>query len=294
MNKFPKQLWLVDSNIYVYRAWYVRKHMYHDHLGNEIHAVRGFLRFVYELLSKEQPEQIAFAFDSRLRSSFRHQIYPQYKAQRPQTPANLGLQFQYCRDFLGALGIVHYSSDQYEADDVIGTWSKQAQLCGQTCQIISGDKDLAQLVRDNDCWWDYGRREALNSGKVKKYFGVWPKQIPDQLALAGDEADNIKGVQGIGTSTAAKLLRRFDNVENLLANIPDISKMQLRNAKLLQGLIQQNQELITLNRKITGILRHIENIPFDFQRHDTDETKLQQLCEQLGLSEQQFELWKAI
>lgn len=291
MNEFPKYLWLVDSNIYVYRAWFVRKNMQYDYLGNEINAVRGFLRFVYELITKEQPEQIAFAFDSRLSTSFRHQIYPEYKAQRPATPANLGLQFQYCREFLSALGLLNYSSNQYEADDVIGTWAKQAQLRGQTCQIISGDKDLAQLVRDNDCWWDYGRREALNSGKVKKHFGVWPKQIPDQLALAGDEADNIQGVQGIGASTAAKLLRRFESIDNLLANIPDISKMQLRNAKLLQDMVQANQALIRRNRKITGILRYIDDVPTQFERQAKDLEKLKQLCEQLGLNEQQFELW---
>lgn len=294
MDKNNQTVWLIDSNIYIFRAWFVRKQMSYDKQGNEIHAVRGFLRFVYYVIKNQQPSQIAFAFDSSLKDSHRRKLYPAYKAQRRSTPDNLRLQFQYCRQFLTALGFVNQHVNAYEADDIIGTWAKQAQKQNMTCHILSGDKDLAQLIRNNDVWWDYGRREALNSGKVKKAFGVWPKQIPDQLAIAGDEADNIQGIQGIGMSTAAKLLRRFSSVDVLLSRIPEIERMQVRGAKQLQQLIDQHQDLIRLNRQITGIYCDIPDLPMSFERQIPDYQALEQLAIQLNLTQEQLELWQAL
>lgn len=289
MSESP--VWLVDASIYVFRPWFVRQPPQYDMQGNPVNAVRGFLRFVYELLQKEAPQHIGFAFDVSLHSSARRTIYPDYKANRSPAPAELKYQFQLCRNFLDALGIVQAASHYHEADDIIGTWVQQHE---QTKMIISGDKDLAQLVGDTDVWWDYGKRAALNRGGVKKTFGVWPEQIADQLALAGDTADNIPGIPGIGMATAAKLLHKFQNIEILLSRLPEISQMKTRGAKRLQHLVTEHQATVQLARQLTGIQQDVPNIPVDLRRYPKDLVRLQELCELLALSPQQYQLWKVI
>lgn len=288
-------VWLVDASIYVFRPWFTRTMARPvDTQGNPIHAVHGFLRFVYNLLLVEQPQAIGFAFDSSLQTSTRKAIYPAYKANRAPAPAELKYQFQLCREFLQALGIVQATSHHYEADDIIGTWRSQHALQGQACSIISGDKDLAQLVGEHDRWWDYGKRKALSIGGVKQEFGVWPTQIPDQLALAGDVADNIPGIPGIGMSTAAKLLQKFSSVDILLSRIPEIGHMKARGAKRLQSLVAEHQATIRLARQLTDIYCAVPDVPTDLTRQAKDLPHLQALCTQLGFNEQQFELWQAI
>jgi 5'-3' exonuclease len=287
-------VWLVDASIYVFRPWFVRQPVTLDREGKPVNAVLGFLRFVYNLLQTEQPQQIAFAFDTSLHTSQRKTLYPAYKANRSPAPEELKYQFQLCREFLDALGIVQAASHHFEADDVIGTWVQQQRANGQACMIISGDKDLAQLVGERDIWWDYGKRKPLPPGGVKKEFGVWPPQIADQLAIAGDVADNIPGIPGIGMATAAKLLQKFSSVEILLSRIPEIGQMKTAGAKRLQGLVEQHQDTVRLARQLTGIYCTVPEIPTDLLRGDKDLPRLQALCERLGLSEQQLTLWAAV
>ncbi len=292
MPKNP--VWLIDASIYVFRPWFVRSYMPHDRESNPINAVLGFLRFTYELLKTEQPQQIGFAFDTSLHTSKRKEIYPAYKANRSPAPDELKYQFQLCRDFLDALGIVQAASHHFEADDIVGTWAKQQQENGNACMIISGDKDLAQLVGEQDIWWDYGKRKPLPPGGVKKEFGVWPQQIPDQLALAGDVADNIPGIPGIGMTTAARLLQKFKDTEILLSRIPEIGQMKTRGAKRLQALVEEHQATVRLARQLTCIDCEVPDIPLDLQRREKDLPRLQALCELLQLSEQQFRLWAEV
>lgn len=287
-------VWLVDASIYVFRPWFVRQAPALDRDGRPIHAVLGFLRWLYDLLQREQPQQIGFAFDISLQTSQRRELYPAYKANRSPAPEELKVQFQLCRDFVSALGLVQTASPHFEADDIIGTWIQHQHAHGNPCKIISGDKDLAQLLGEQDIWWDYGKRAPLNRGGVKKAFGVWPHQIPCQLALAGDAADNIPGIPGIGMATAAKLLQKFQSTDVLLSRIPEIGQMQLRGAKQLQRLVQEHQATVRLTRQLTGIMCNVPAIPLDLRRQPKDLNRLQALCEQLGLTEQQFHLWAAI
>jgi 5'-3' exonuclease len=285
---------LIDASIYVFRPWFVRGQIPLDREEHPVNAVIGFLRFLYNLLQTEQPQQIGFAFDTSLHTSQRKDIYPAYKANRSPAPEELKYQFQLCRDFLDALGIVQAASHHFEADDIIGTWAKQQRANGNTCMIISGDKDLAQLVGEHDIWWDYGKRKPLPPGGVKKEFGVWPEQIPDQLALAGDVADNIPGIPGIGMATAARLLQKFCTTEILLSRIPEIGQMKTRGAKRLQELVNEHQTSVRLARQLTGIHCEVPDIPLNLQRKPKDLARLQTLCELLCLSEQQFALWVAV
>lgn len=289
-----ERIWLVDASIFVFRAWFIRNPLPKDTAGNPVNAVHGFLRFVYHLLHEQKPKQIAFAFDTSLQSSERKAIYPEYKANRSSAPEELKYQFQLCRSFLDALGIVQAASTAHEADDLIGTWAAQQHSPEHQIVIISGDKDLAQLLKQQDIWWDYNRRGALQAGGIKDSFGVWPEQIADQLAIAGDKADNIPGVPGIGMSTAAKLLKRFGSLDNLLANLEQVGSMQVLGAKRIQQLIKDHQDTVYLSRRLTTINCQVPDVLQDLSRKAKDLDRLQELCTLLKLSSEQYELWAAV
>lgn len=294
MINFEKPAWLIDSSIYVFKAWHTQPDRSDIH-GNPINAVIGFLDFAYHLLSIEKPELIAFAFDESLTTSHRKAIYPEYKANRAVAPESLRLQFRLCRDFIRALGIHQGASQYYEADDLIGTWAYSLHQNSIPVNIITADKDLAQLVHQGDHWWEYLRGEKLDTLKITKRFRAKPRQIADQLAIAGDKSDNIPGVPGVGISTAGKLLRKFDNLENLLTNISDISSMQIRGAVRIQQLINDHQENIRLARKLTGIVCDIETVSqSDFSIAEIDDVVFEALCEQLDFSIESQEKWRRL
>lgn len=291
--------WLIDSSIYVFKAWYTNTSEQTDVNGNPINAVLGFMDFVYRLLSTEKPQLIAFAFDESLKNSHRKEIYPDYKANRSPAPDSLREQFRLCRAFIRALGIHESASLKYEADDLIGTWAKSLRADNIPINIITADKDLAQLVYENDHWWEYARGEKLNTKAITKRFKAKPRQIADQLALAGDKSDNIPGVPGIGMSTAGKLLKRFDNLEKLFASIPEISSMQIRGASQIQQSIIEHQETIRLSRQLTGIECDIEvvnNTRFktSFTSASFDNCAFIALGKQLNLSPQIMNKWLAL
>ena len=295
LSPFPPTAWLIDSSIYIFKAWHTVPDERTDIHGNSINAVIGFLDFVYRLLSSEKPKILAFAFDESLQSSHRKDIYPQYKANRSPAPESLRIQFKLCRSFIRSLGIHEAASLHYEADDLIGTWAKLLRQRSIPVNIITADKDLAQLVHENDHWWEYDRGEKFDTKKITKRFRAEPRQIADQLAIAGDKSDNIPGVPGIGMSTAGKLLRKFDSLENLLDNIPEVSSMQIRGAVRIQQLIQEHQHTIRLARKLTGIVCDIEKPPQSiFNISEIDETSFQKLCKQLNFPMESQEKWQQL
>jgi 5'-3' exonuclease len=251
-------VWLIDASIYVFRAWFTWPDDLKDANGNPINAVLGFMDFVYNLLQQENPQIIGFAFDESLQTSHRNDIYPDYKANRQSAPANLKYQFQLCRQFIRALGITELASPHYEADDILATWARQYHQQGHPVNIITADKDLTQLIHKNDHWWDYQKNKKLNTKQIQKEFGVRPDQIADLLALAGDKADNIPGIPGVGITTAAKLLRRFDTIDNLLAHIPDISKMKIHKAKLIQDAVEETKDKVIIYQQLTRVVDGVE------------------------------------
>jgi len=290
---FKAPAWLIDSSIYVFKAWYTNNPQeLTDINGNPINAILGFMDFTYKLLSNEKPQLIAFAFDESLKTSHRKEIYPEYKANRVSAPESLRLQFKICRKFISILGIHQSASLHYEADDLIGTWAKSLRLADIPVNIISADKDLAQLVHKNDFWWEYDRGQKLDSKAITKKFRAKPRQIADQIALAGDKSDNILGISGVGMATAAKLLKKFDNIDNLLSSIDEVSSMQIRNAKLIQDEILANQANIRQSRLLTGIECDIEKIDNSvFNIGSFDQKAFSHLCAQLTLSAEQEARW---
>ena len=285
-------VYLVDSSIYVFRAWFTVPDSVVNQANEPVNAVYGFADFVYQFLQQAKPEYVAFTFDESLKSSFRNEIYPEYKANRDPAPIELKRQFKYCRDFIEALGICGIGSPHFEADDLIGTLAKRMRNKGHPITILSADKDLAQLITEDDIFWNFAKGERNSIPQIKKQFGVYPNQIADQLAIAGDTVDNIPGVPGIGMATAAKLLNKFTTLNELLDNIPKISEMKIRGAKRIQGLIDNHQEELHLYKKLTQIHCEVEiNKSMKLTRSTPDFTMLNDLFEALNFGEFRREKW---
>ncbi len=274
-----QRTWLIDASIYVFRPWYTWSNTHKDSQGRSINAVLGFIAFVDDLLAKENPARIAFAFDESLKSSHRKAIYPDYKANRESAPKNLRFQFSLCRRYIRALGMVEAASPYYEGDDILATWAQQCE----SITVITADKDLVQLVRgQEDIWSDYPNQLSLDYKDIIKKFGVRPDQIADQLALAGDKSDNIPGVPGVGMAIAAKLLRYFDTIEIMLNSIDKIGKMNFRGAMKIQALIQQYEQQIGQYRQVTALVVDVPDLEVNLDRRKTDENALKQLYFELG------------
>jgi len=250
---------LIDASIYIFRAWYVYDDSITDLDGKPTNAVYGFSEFLYQILSQYQPEYIACAFDEHQTDSYRCELYPEYKANRPPAPEDLIVQFKYCRQFCQALGISAFGSSRYEADDIIGTLASRLRKQGYAITIISADKDLTQLIEsDDDIWWDYARDNSLDKKGIEKHWGVKPEQIADLLALSGDKVDNIPGIPGVGYKMASNLLKKFPDVESILQNIESISEMKFRGSARIQNLVNEHQHMLPTNKKLTTIVTDAE------------------------------------
>lgn len=251
--------YLIDSSIYIFRAWYVYDDSITDSQGNPSNAVFGFSDFLYQLIRQKQPQFIACAFDTSQRDSYRKELYPEYKANREPAPEELKVQFQHCRSFCRAVGISEFASERYEADDIIGSLAQRLRDQGMAVTIVSADKDLAQLVTgEEDAWWDFARGNVLNHRGVEKHFGVRPQQIADLLALMGDKIDNIPGIPGVGATTASRLLKKFPSVEEVLENIEHIAAMKFRGATRIQALVNAHKDMLPLNKLLTTVITDMD------------------------------------
>jgi 5'-3' exonuclease len=251
-------LYLVDASVYVFRAYYSVPDHFTDPNGRPVNAVYGFTKFLCDLLEREQPARLAVAFDESLTTSFRNEIYPQYKANREQAPADLVAQFVRCREMCVHLGLFSCASPLYEADDLIGSLLASHRCSGEPAVLVTRDKDLAQLIQPGDYFFDYAQGSRLGYDDVTERWGVEPTQIADLLALTGDAVDNIPGVPGIGPKTAARLLRAFGTLDALLADIPAVAELEIRGAKRVGSLLDAHQQTVRLARRLTRIKTDIE------------------------------------
>ena len=293
--RMRKRAYLIDSSIYIFRAWHVFDDAIADIHGNPTNAVYGFTEFLYQLFEQKQPEYIACAFDAHQTNSYRCEIYPEYKANRPPAPEELITQFRYCREFCRAMGIPEFGSDRFEADDIIGTLATRLRNEGFDITIVSADKDLTQLVLgEHDAWWDFARGNVLNHKGVEKHFGVRPEKIADMLALAGDKVDNIPGIPGVGYKMASNLLQKYSDIEDIIENIENISKMKFRGSARIQNLVEEHQHLLPTNKRLTEIVTDAV-----FDNHDQhvrwqgipDEDVFHELFDQLNVSDQRRHRW---
>lgn len=245
--------YLIDASVYVFRAYYSIPEDMVDDNGNPINALYGFCRFIGDFMEQVTPEYVAVLFDESSAETFRTAIYPEYKANRDPAPPELKRQFAQCRRFVRALGLMELSNPTYEADDLIGTLVEHGRRQGRASTIITRDKDLTQLVSKGDVFWDFAGKGKLRYDQIPDSFGVWPEQIADFLALAGDAVDNIKGVPGVGKKTATGLLQHFGSLNKIYANLDKVHEVKVRGAKTLAAKLDAHKEDAYLARQLTGI-----------------------------------------
>ena len=227
MNK----LVLIDGNSLSFRAFYALP-LLSNHAGIHTNAVYGFAMLLEKIIKEEKPNHFLVAFDAG-KTTFRHSKYSEYKGGRQKTPPELSEQFPYIRQLLDAYHIKRYELDNYEADDIIGTLSRQADEEDFETIIITGDRDLTQLATDNVTIY-YTKKGVTDVDHytpkfiAEKYNGLVPKQIIDMKGLMGDTSDNIPGVAGVGEKTAIKLLNQFESVEGVYEHIEEVTAKKLK------------------------------------------------------------------
>lgn len=246
MNK----LVLIDGNSLSFRTFYALP-LLSNKAGIHTNAVYGFAMLLEKILKEEKPNHFLVAFDAG-KTTFRHEKYSEYKGGRQKTPPELSEQFPYIRQLLDAYHIKRYELDNYEADDIIGTLSKEADKAGFQTIIITGDRDLTQLATDNVTIY-YTKKGVTDVDHytpdfiAEKYNGLTPNQIIDMKGLMGDTSDNIPGVAGVGEKTAIKLLNQFDTVEGVYEHLDEIS------GKKLKEKLQNSKEDALMSKELATI-----------------------------------------
>jgi 5'-3' exonuclease len=246
-------LYLVDASIFIFRAYHTVPNTLTDRDGNPVNALHGFARFIGDLVERVGPSHIAVAFDAVVAVSFRKALYPAYKANREPAPVDLKRQFALCRQMCDALGIATFSNPHFEADDIIGTLAALARSAGENVVLVTRDKDLSQLVRPGDHYWDYISDKRFGYHQIADRFGVVPERMACFLALMGDAVDNIPGVPGIGRKTASFLFTHFESLQQLYDDLDRVLKLKLRNAGFVCGQLRDHQERAFLARRLTEI-----------------------------------------
>lgn len=246
------KLILIDGNSIAYRAFFALPLLNNDK-GVYTNAVYGFTTILLKLLEEEKPTHMLVAFDAG-KTTFRHETYKDYKGGREKTPPELSEQFPLLRQLLDAFEITHYQLENYEADDIIGTISQQAKEKDWEVKIISGDKDLLQLVSDkinvHITKKGISNVKAYTPEVLKEEMGVTPEQIIDLKALMGDKSDNIPGIPGVGEKTAVKLLKQFKTIENLYEHLNEISGKKLKEkVETNKDAAFMSKELVTINQE---------------------------------------------
>lgn len=242
-------LYLLDSYGLIYRSYFAFvSHPLTNKAGENVSALYGFFRSLAMILKTYRPQYFLAAFDSRT-PTFRHEWYPEYKATRDKTPEDLHAQIPHIEKILTTLGIACLRKDGFEADDIIATLACRAAQEGRRCVIISGDKDLAQLVGDFVSVLKPDKSEALahcGIEEVKEHWGVTPAQMLDYLSLIGDASDNIPGVKGIGPKTAVKLLQDYGTLDAVYEHIDSIAGAVQKKLAAGKESAYFSKKLITL------------------------------------------------
>ena len=255
----PPPVYLVDASVFIFRAWFSMPDDFVNEAGEPTNAVYGFSGFLCSFLEQTDAEHVAVAFDESLSKSYRNEIYPQYKANRDPAPEELKRQFAWARAVAEAMGLQCYADQRYEADDLIGTLAEYWRARGHPICVVTSDKDLAQLVGENDHWWDFSRNRKLNARQLADKFGVQPRQMADYLALTGDSVDNSPGVPGVGPKSAAALLGHFGDLDSIYERIEEVPQLEIRGAKSLQKKLADHRDAAYLARRLTLIETEVES-----------------------------------
>ena len=278
MSKIKKDshYYLIDGSGYIFRAYYALPPLSRKSDGLPTGAVIGFCNMLFKLLedskstdNKERPTHFAVIFDSA-RKNFRNEIYAEYKSNRSDAPDDLIPQFEYIRKSVLAFNLPSIELLNYEADDLIATYSDQIIADGGKVTIVSSDKDLMQLYKKNIRIYDPMKNRFINNDDIEKKFGVPPSRVIDVQALAGDSSDNVPGVPGIGVKTAAELINKYGTLENLLTKAQEIKQNKRRET------ILENKDKARISKKLVTLKKDVpvKNKLDDFLLKEIDKKKL--------------------
>jgi DNA polymerase I len=270
----PK-FYIIDGNAYIHRAYHALPPLT-DSKGRMINAVYGFTRMLLKILRQETPDYIAVCFDSP-QPTFRHQEFTAYKATRKETDIELKEQFPLTRQIVEAFNIASFEKGGFEADDLIATLVEKAKGQGMDTVIVTGDKDVLQLVNDSVKVLNEPKGILYDEEKVKEKFGVGPAQVTDVMGLAGDTSDNVPGVPGIGEKTAIKLIQRFGSMEKLLGNVGEVEGK-------LKDKIKEFSEQAKLSKRLVTLVKDVplDKKIADCRLKDFDRDKMLNIFNELG------------
>lgn len=245
-----KEIYLIDGSAYIYRAYYAVAPLSNSQ-GVATHAVLGFINMVKRLQKDKNPRFLAIAFDSKGKV-FRHQIYDQYKANRPTMPEDLQVQVPYIKRFVEAAGIRLLEQEGVEADDIMATVAKKFGGGDFKIVLVSGDKDLLQLVDDGVTIFDPMKDKVFGQAEVKQKYDVEVEQLLDYFSLVGDSSDNVPGVPGVGPKTAAKLINSFGSLDGVYEGLDTMKKTKMREK------IQNNKDQAYLSKTLIALKEDVE------------------------------------
>ncbi|RED46120.1 DNA polymerase I [Aestuariispira insulae] len=272
----PRHVYLIDGSSYIFRAFFGLPPMNRPD-GTPTNAVFGFCTMVFKLVEETDADYVGVIFD-KARQSFRNDIYPDYKSHRPPAPEDLVPQFPLIREAVEAFNLPGIDMDGFEADDLIATYARQAREAGAEVTIVSSDKDLMQLVGDGINMWDPMKNKTIGPDEVREKFGVGPERVVDVQALAGDTADNVPGVEGIGIKTAAQLINEYGDLETLLERAGEIKQPKRRERLTGQAdMARVSKELVTLRQDI-----EVETPLTGLERREIDHGKLLTFLKEQG------------
>jgi 5'-3' exonuclease len=279
------RLVLVDGSASLYRAFFALPALTNSR-GTPTNAVLGFTTMLLKLLREEEPEAVAVVFDGPGPTT-RHREFPAYKAQRPDMPERLVEQIPLVHRLLAAMRVPLLMVSGEEADDILATIAETAATQGYLVRLVTGDKDLLQIVGERIVVRDPQFSRTLGPAEVGGRYGISPAQVPDLLALMGDSSDNIPGVPGVGEKTARELLQRFGSLEGVLERVAEVSRPKLREA------LTTHAQQARVSKRLATIRRDLP-VPWsvaDFRRREPDVPNLLALFRELEFTRliQQFE-----
>ena len=278
MDKIKKtdHFYLIDGSGYIFRAYYALPPLIRKSDGMPVGAVSGFCNMLFKLVEDsrsddnlEKPTHFAVIFDSA-RKNFRNEIYSDYKSNRSEAPDDLVPQFEYIRKSVKAFNLPSIELINYEADDLIATYTEQILKKGAKVTIVSSDKDLMQLYKKDVRIYDPMKNKFITSKDVVEKFGVDPKKVVDVQSLAGDTSDNVPGVPGIGIKTAAELINKYGTLEKLLSSANEIKQNKRRET------IIENKDKAIVSKKLVTLKKDVpvkEKIE-EFEFREIDKNKL--------------------
>ncbi|MFO7812084.1 MAG: DNA polymerase I [Pelovirga sp.] len=250
MSDKVQRLYLVDGSSYIYRAYFAIRHLSNSK-GEATNAIYGFTTMLLTLLRQEQPDHIAVIFDSK-GPTFRKDLYPDYKANRSAMPEDLVPQIPVIKEVVAAFRMPALELPGFEADDIIATLARRYAAQGLEVTVVTGDKDLMQIVGERIRLLDTMKAKVSGRPEVIERFGVPPEQVLEVLGLAGDSSDNIPGVPGIGEKTASALIQEFGSIDNLLAHIDQVK------GKKRQENLREFAEQARLSRRLAALVEDLE------------------------------------